>query len=165
MSTIQDDLTSIAGAWQDLTRYAKPIIQHVRLGSPGGLGVNPKGDGAITLFADTHTLEIGHGCASDYYPGFWNDLKEFGPQLKTIRFEIPEETEQYQHPEDEYVAWGGKLLDSIQELVVHRFEHGRPFSAVERMVVNQNERVNRQQDFVWRLFYNDRRLDDFVRRE
>ena len=95
----------------------------------------------ITLFIDAHTLEIGLGYAPDFCSRFLDDLKESGPQLKTIRFEIPE------------------------ELVVYRFEHGRPFSVVERMVVDESERVSRKQDVAWRSYYDNYCLDQYVRPE
>jgi len=155
----------IVKGWQDVTGYAKPTIRHVRLEGSGDLklGAGKDYEVVITWLADAHTLEIGRGFAPDFYPDFWDDLKQLGPQLETVRFEIPEETEPFQFDREEYKAWGG-LLDSIEELVTYRFEHGRPFSVVERMVVSESEWVNRQQDFVWRCFYNTR-LDQYVGHE
>jgi hypothetical protein len=151
----------IAEMWQDLTGYAKPTIQHVRLENPDNFDfAGHECSGITTLFTDVHTLEIGNGCVR-LYPEFLDDLKQLGEQLKTIRFEIPEETEPFRMSDD-YVMWGGRLLDDIEELVTYRFAHGRPLASVERMVVSRSERVNRQQGFVWRCFYNDRHLDQFI---
>jgi hypothetical protein len=47
--------------------------------------------------------------------------------------------------------------------VKHRFEQGRPFSAVERMVVSEDDRENRLQAYVWRCFYGVRKLDQYIR--
>ena len=161
--TVKDE--NIVGAWRNLTGYARPTIQHVRLDNPDNGYTDLAEGGATTWFMDVHTLEIGRGYAQDFYPEFWDDLKESGPQLKIIRFEISEATEPHQLWEREYKRWGGKLLDSIQELVTYRFEHGRPFSAVERMVISKCEWVNRQQDIAWRWFYNDRHLGEYIQHE
>ena len=154
--TINCNPKCIAGAWRDLTGYAGPTIQHVRLENPFNVDFGGyRDDGAaVALFADAHTLEIGKGCVY-LYPGFLSDLKELGRQLKTIRFGVPEET-----PLGE--IWGGNLLDSIEELLLYRFEHGRPVSSVERLVVSGDEGVNRQQDVIWGRFYEDRRLYRYV---
>ena len=160
---VEDLFDEILGIWKNLTGYARPTIEHVRLDNPDKVAVDIDGaDGMITLLMDAHTLEIGLGYVPDFYPDFWDDLKELGPQLKTIRFEISEEPEAHDY---EHEAWCRALPENIQELVTHRFEQGRPFSAIERMVVSESERVNQQQDFVWRMFYNDYFLDEYVRRE
>lgn len=108
------------GVWQDLTGYADPTLQLVRLENPGDLELaDYRGrDVVITLLTNVHTLEIGHGYAPDCYPDFWNHQKELGSQLKTIRFEIPGETEPIRLRGREYEACGGELLDGIEELVV-----------------------------------------------
>ena len=89
------------------------------------------------------------------------DLKELGPQLKTIRFAIPEELEPVNGNFDDE-ANGGLLLDRIEEVVRCRFERRRPLSAVERMVVGGSERSNRQQDSNWTYFYNTRQLGQYL---
>ena len=108
--------------------------------------------------ADVHTLEVGHGYLPYWYWGFLDDLKQLGPQLKTIHFELEEGAEPFQDRADVYNRRGGRLLAQIKELVKYWFEHGRPFSAVERMVVGETERDGRLQDYVWRCFYGDRGL-------
>ena len=51
----------------------------------------------MKLFADAYTIEIGHGFLLNSYDNFLSDLKsELGPQLNTIRFEVPEEAELFQ---------------------------------------------------------------------
>ena len=87
---VEDFFDEILGIWKNLTGYAKPTIQHIRLDNPCR-----DLDGMITLFIDAHTLEIGLGYAPDFCSRFLDDLKESGRQLKTIRFEIPEEKEPY----------------------------------------------------------------------
>ena len=149
----------IAEAWQDFTGYAKPTIQHLRLENPADIDLYGDWSEAIKLFVDLHTLEIGNGCAYPY-PDIFDDLKELGSQLKTIRFEIPEGTE----PVEESGTWYEELLENIAALVVYRFEHGRPLSSVERMAVGEKWN-NRQQDFVWKCFYEDRRLDQYLQPE
>jgi len=100
---------------------------------------------------------------SCWYRGFLNDLKQLGPQLKTIRFELEGNTEPFKDRADVYGGWGGEVLDKIEELVKYRFKHGCPFSAVERMVVSETEKEGRLQDYVWRCFYGDRGLGQYVR--
>ena len=144
--TLECDPKLIMEAWQELTMYTRPIIQHSCLENIEDLefGGDQRG-----VFMGVHTLEIGQG-KSGFHS--WDDIKGFGPQLKTIRFEILEETEPPRESGEEYEAWGGSLLDDIEEPVAYGFAHGRPFSSVEGVVVSGSEQVNRQQDFVWRCF-------------
>ena len=155
--TLKCDLECIPMAWQDLTGYPEPIVQRVRLENPENLYFH--GRWVSASFVDVHTLEIGHGCARPY-PGFWRDLEELGPQLKVIYFEIPfpEETEPYQDNDPRIET----LLQAIEGLVAGRFKHGRPFSSVKRMVVSESEQVDRQQELIWRRFYDDRHLDQYI---
>ena len=117
----------------------------------------------IPLLADAHTLEIGRDYLLWWYEGFLDDLKQLGPQLKTIRFEIPDGTGPFKDSHGLYDRWRGEVLDKVEDLVKYRFDHGRPFSVVERMVVDETERMRRQQDYVWRCFYGDRGLSQYVR--
>ena len=112
--------------------------------------------------ADAHTLEVGCNYLMHWYNDFLDDLKQLGPQLKTIRFEVWEDMEPFGKAGYEDEMYGHDLLDGIEELVRYRFENGCPFSAVERMVVCESERSNRQQDHVWRCFYDDRKLGQYL---
>jgi len=154
---------NFAETWGGLTGYARPTIRHIRL--EGGRGVGDCGDYGImfvSVLSDAHTLEIGNGYFPFWYDRFLDDLKHLGPQLKVIRFAISDKLEPFKRS-DEYEACGGFLLDQIEELVKYRFERGRPFSTVERMVVGGSEWANRQQDYVWRCFYGSRKLCQYVR--
>ena len=155
---------TIARDWQELTGHPRPTIHHIRLQDcPQDVIVDQGGDIAvISLFADAHTLEIGCPYVTYFYPGFLDDLKQLGPRLKTIRFELPEETKPFQEMDmNEY--WDRRVLDGIEDLVRHRFEQGRAFSSVERMVVSESERTNRVQDYIWICFYG--RLERYVQPE
>ena len=162
------DLTDILRSWHNFTRDAAPTILHVRLENlASDVDEYMCGDETVTatsLFADAHTLEIGYGFMLYCYKNFLDDLEELGPQLKTIRFEVREESEPFEGS-DNYWDWDGELFHAIVDLVVYRSQQGRPFSLVERMVVSEGERVNRQQEFVWRCFYSDRSLDHYVQHE
>ena len=163
--SVNVDLGCIAEVWQELVGYARPTISHIRLCNYPELRRTGGSDGSTIapLLADAHTLEVGRGYLLLWYHGFVDDLKQLGPKLKTIRFEVWEEMEPFKrgHYRDEMSGLG--LLDNIGKLVKYRFEIGRPFSAVERMVVCESERSNRQQDYVWRCFYGDRNLGQYVR--
>ena len=154
---------NIPEAWDDLVGYGRPTIRHVRLCDfPDEL------DGSVAsvafpLLADAHTLEVGRGYLTLWYQNFLDDLKQLRPQLKTVRFEVWEEVEPFGEGDYEDEMYGHDLLDSVEELVRYRFENGHPFSVVERMVVCESERSNRQQDYVWRCFYNHRKLGQYVR--
>jgi len=150
-----------AETWEDFTGYARPVVHHIRLDD----GPIVEGDHDITFVSvllDTHTLEIGNAYFPFWYYGFLDDLMHLGPQFKTIRFAISDEMEPYDES-DEYEDCGGFYLDKIEELVKYRYEQGRPFSVVERMVVGGSERTNRQEDYVWRSFYGSRKLSQYVR--
>jgi hypothetical protein len=163
--SVETTLRNTAGAWQDLAGYARPAIRHVRFcdypGNARSYGSDSGGRVVIPLLADAHTLEVGRDYLPFFYTGFLDDLKQLGPQLKIIRFEVWQEMEPSRY-DDEYRLWGSDVLDQIEDLVKYRFEQGRPFSVVERMVVSENERSNRLQDHVWRSFYGSRKLSQYV---
>jgi hypothetical protein len=152
--TIDCEPNCIVGAWQDLTGYAKPTIQRVRFENPNRINYSgdESGVGAvIALFMDAHTVEIGYGCACFYhgftclYPSFLRDLKELGPQVRTVRFEIPEREETCRRSPaflEDCDPRGERLFDAIQDLVTYRAKWGRPFSSVERMVNSESEKIN-----------------------
>ena len=161
--TVKDWLRNIPKSWERITGSARSSIKHIRLENPTNIKMRyHEGNGAIALLTDVCVLEVGRGYVPNFYPNFWDDLKGLGPQLKTIRFEIPEETEPFRGWADEYKKWGGEPLDAIEDLVIYRSSHGRPFSCVERMVVSDSKQVNREQKFVWRYFFNDRRLGRYI---
>ena len=152
----------IAKTWEDFTGYARPTIRHVHLDDSGAIDRERSNLTLSSVLLDAHTLEIGVGYLPDWYDGFLDDLKQLGPQLKTIRFAIP--------GRDEF--WGdNELFDAIEDLVQYRFDQGRPLSAVERMVTDrcraasgtsESKRVNREQEFVWKCFYDCRKLSKYV---
>ena len=151
----------IAKIWEDFTGYARPIIRHVHLDDNGPIDCDEYKDlTLVPVFSHAHTLEIGLRYLPDWYDRFLDDLKQLGPQLKTIRFAIPEELEPFVG--DVEFRGDSALLDTIEDLVQYRFSQGRPLSVVERMVTNDNEGANREQDFVWRCLYNGRELGKYL---
>ena len=160
--SIITDQRSVAEVWQDLTGHARPTILHVRLCDYTADDWGDA-DGCGELLVGVHTLEVGRDYLLCWYNEFLDDLKRLGSQLKTIRFEVWEEMEPFEEWGSRDEMYGHDLLDKIEELVKYRFEIGRPFSVVERMVVYESERSNRQQDYVWRCFYSDRKLGQYVR--
>jgi len=163
-------LRDVVEVWQGLTQDAQSTIRCVRFCNyTWGRGPADEdfanGSAVFPLLTDIHTMEVGRDYLSHWYPGFLDDLNQLGAQLKTIRFELEEDAEPFKDRGDMYKRWGGKVLDQIEELVKYRFEHGRPFSAVERMVVSETEKEGRLQDYVWRCFYGDRGLGQYVRPE
>jgi len=158
-------IRDFAETWEDLTGYAKPVIRHVRLYD----GAEPvdhccsDNTTVVLLMVDAHTLEVGFNYLMGWYASFWEDLKQLGTQLKTIRFEVSGDMEPC--PDDGYMDddWDSDLWDSIEDLVKYRFDNGRPFSAIERLVVSESERENRLQAYVWRCFYGSRKIDQYVK--
>lgn len=166
----------IVGAWQNYTGYAGPTIRQLRFenqkqarcgGVEGSVGM---------LFADVHTVEIGHGCTCFYHgfvplcPRILDDLKELWPQLRTIRFKIPGQEDACEGMMmgpflEDYDPQGERLFDQIEELVVYRFKQKRPFSSVERMLISESEEIDREQELKWSRFYRGRRLDQYIQHE
>jgi len=148
--------------WEDLTAHTKPTIRHIHLqgSGPADRFCDYSDTTFASMLSDVHTLEIGSGYFPYWYDEFLDDLKQVGPQLKIIRLEISNELEPFPAGDDS--REGRRLLDSIEELVQERFFQGMPLSAVERMVTSDSERVNREQDFVWRCLYKGRELGKFV---
>jgi hypothetical protein len=160
--TLNYFLRDFAETWENLTGYAKPVIRHIRLydGPEEVDHYSRDNNTVILLMVDAQTLEVGLNYAREWYRGFWDDLKQLGTQLKTIRFEVSGEMEPFADEDDD--DWD-YVLDTIEDLVKYRFDHGRPFSTVERMVVSESERANREQGYVWRCFYGSRKLSQYVR--
>jgi hypothetical protein len=161
--TAECDLEELAETWGELTGYAKPVIRHIRLYDgpehvDHGCGEN---NTIALLMADAHTLEVGLNYLSGWYENFWEDLKQLGTQLKTIRFEISGDMEpcidRCIHDDLDCDMW-----DTIEDLVKYRSDQGRPFSAVERLATSESESENRLQAYVWRCFYGTHKLDQYI---
>ena len=157
-----ESLCGFAMTWRAFTVHARPVLHHVRLDGRLPLGGRSDYDAAFaSALANAHTLEIGSGYFPFWYKGFREDLEQLWPQLEVIRFAIPDDPELTEERDGDE-ADRDVLLDQIEDLVRYRFEHGRPFSAVERMVVGGSEQ-NRRLDYVWRSFYVSRKLGQYVR--
>jgi hypothetical protein len=163
--TAECDLEVLTETWEDLTGYAKPVIRHIRLydGPDRFYHFSGENNTVALLMADAHTLEVGLNYLLGWYRNFWEDLKQLGTQLKTIRFEISGDMEpcldQCIHDDDlDCDVW-----DIIEDLVKYRFDQGRPFSVVERLATSESERENRLQAYVWRCFYGTRKLGQYIR--
>ena len=89
--TIEQFFVRVEGTWKDLTGYANPTIRHVIFKNPHEYNLNNGRFGdrnaVLLLLTDAETLEVDRGYAPEFYPGFWKDLRELGPQLRTIRLE------------------------------------------------------------------------------
>jgi hypothetical protein len=106
--------------------------------------------------ANVQTLEVGYNYLQGWYNGFWDDLKQL-TQLKTIRFEVLKDM-----CLDDCTHFDCSCWNTIEDLVKYRFEQGRPFSAVERLVVSESERENRLQSYLWRWLYGTHKLAQYV---
>lgn len=148
--------------WEGFTGHARPVIRHICL-DDDDLLIDRRSDyhaEFASILSSAHTLEIGKGYFPFWYDRFMEDLKQLGPQLRTIRFAILDDSEVGNgEGQDENSLF---LFDRIEELVEYRFEHGRPLSVVERMILGGTERPNRYLDFLWRRFYGTRKLHRFV---
>ena len=173
ISATGDDITltaecsprDFAETWEDLTGYAKPVIRHVRL-YDGSECVDHCGSDyttVILLMMDAQTLEVGCNYLMGWYDGFWEDMKQLGPQLKTIRFEVSGDMDPCPNDGCMHEDWDVELWENIEDLVKYRSDQGRPFSTVERLVVSESERENRLQAYVWRCFYGSRNVSQYVR--
>jgi len=173
MSATGEDITvttecfpdDFAETWEDLTGYAKPVIRHVRLydGSEHVSHWCPDNSTIVLLMMDAQTLEVGFNYLTGWYRSFWEDLRQLGKQLKTIRFEVSGDLEPCPDRDCIHDELDCEVWDTIEDLVKYRFDQGRPFSAVERLVVSESERENRLQAYVWRCFYGGRKLDQYVK--
>ena len=83
--------------------------------------------------------------------------------LNTVRFEVMGEMEPCPDDGHAYDDWDSEVWDCIEDLVKYRFDQGRPFSTIERLVVSESEREDRQQTYVWRCFYGSRQINQYVR--
>ena len=158
-------LLEFAETWEDLTGYAKPVIRHVRLYDGPEFIDHSCNDNTtvVLLMMDAQTLEVGCNYLMEWYDSFWDDMKQLGPQLKTIRFEVSGDMDPCPNDGCMHEDWDIELWENIEELVKYRFDQGRPFSTVERLVVSESERENRMQAYVWRCFHGSRKIGQYVR--
>ena len=159
------DCRALEGAksWRRLTGYAQPSIRHVSIYDQQPVRMYPCSYYYMPitpLVMDAHTLDIGLTYSALWGENFWMDLQELEPQLKTIRFEVSEDMGPIAGPKE--YDWDDHVLDKIADLVEYRFKMGQPFSAVERMVVSEDERVNQLHDHTWRSFYEGRKIRDYL---
>ena len=106
--------------WHDLTRGADTSPALVRFE-----GQNPKGNfemkvSPLPLFVNAKVLEIGVSFTDSWYPNFWDDVENIGPQLTTLRLEIVEET-------------APEVATSVKKFVEARLKKGMPLAKLERM--------------------------------
>ena len=151
--------------WENLTEYAKPVIRHIRFYDGPNRAAhraqhvvarNPDNVVAL-LMANVQTLEVGYSYLQGWYNDFWDDLKQL-TQLKTIRFEVLKDMCLDDCTHVDCSCW-----NAIEDLVKYRFEQGRPFSAVERLVGSEeSERENRLKAYLWRWLYGTHKLAQYV---
>ena len=152
--------------WVNLTRDARPTIYHLRMYDEQPDCVNT--DCILhTLrdipIEDATTLDIGLGYSRCLTGLLWDDLKSLELQLKTIRFEISEKFLPYGQSGDiSTFLRDSDWWDRIVELVKVLSEKGQPLSAVERMVVSEDEEINRLQDVVWEQFLESNDIARFL---
>ena len=158
-----EGMTKAEEVWRTFTGRARPTINHIYVGD--GTTWRRRSAGYLVILLDARTLEVeliythpGGECGSET---FWDRVKRAGAQLKTIRFEVSEDMDPFRSRIDDLDV-ENRVFDKIENLVKYRFERGRPFAAVERLVVSGNERVNRLQAHVWRCFYNGRDIGRYV---
>lgn len=174
--TVDCDPGSVVETWRGFTGCPGPTIERVCFENPARNNCGcfeMDASQMIPLLVEARTLEIGNGFTCHYHGSaflcfnFWSALKERGPLLTTIRFEIPDKAEECQGMAlmGDVDPQGERLFDAIEELVKHRSDNGWPFSSVERMVVSGNEEGDREREVIWRDFYDRRRLDQYVRRD
>ena len=162
--TVKSWVQDVAEDWQYLTGHARPAL-HVRIYDQLPVYTFDYSDISMivpTLMGDAHTLDIGLSYSILWGDRFWRELKRLGPRLKTMRFEVSEKVElfgdstSFRYVPDDYA------FDKITELVEHRFREGWPLSTVERMIVSDDEEVNRLQDCVWRRFCDARGIRKYL---
>jgi len=170
--SVECPIRDFAETWEDLTGYAKPVIRHVRLYDGSDLVDHCCRDNptVVLLMMDAQTLEVGWNYLMGWYTSFWEDLKQLGAQLKTIRFEVTGDMELCLDDDLMDDDWDSEVWDSISEafdnvkdLVKYRFDQGRPFSTIERLVVSESELENRMQAYVWRCFYGSQKIGQYFR--
>lgn len=155
---------AIEEPWETFTGHARPTIKHIHVGD-GTTWINRGGKFVVPLLdAYAHTLEVEliyTHTTGWHYDTFWNRVKRAGLQLKTIRFEVSENMDPF-HSRMDDPDKDNQVFSRIEDLVKYRFEQGRPFAVVERLVVSEDERVNRLQAHAWNSFYNSRGIGRYV---
>jgi hypothetical protein len=153
-----------ARVWEDFVGYASPTIRYVSLdcGETAGNWDSHNHNSIVSMLSGAPILEIGKGCLKFLRDGWLLEgLKRLGPQLKVIRFVIGQDWELLERS-DEDTEDTDRLPDQIEELVKYRFEHGRPFSEVERVVGEASVGPSVEEDLAWKRFYYGRNLGQYI---
>ena len=114
--------SALSQDWLDITDKGGPATTFVRFGEQGP-SYREKYSTEVTplpLFTNAKVIEIGASFAGPWYPTFWSDLRNVGPQLTTLRLEIAE-------------GRGSEVAKLVKRLVKARWEKGMPLTKLERM--------------------------------
>ena len=80
-------------------------------------------------------------------------MKQAGPQLMAVRFEVAENADPLHLCIDDLED---RFFGRIEDLVKYWSEQGRLFAEVEGLAVSKDERANRLQAHAWNCFYDSR---------
>ena len=109
--------------WLNITRNMDPTPTFVRFDGrePARRLDHKKMDTSpLPLFTHATVIEIGGSFIGNWYPTFWNDLQDVGPQLTTLRLEVVKEKK-------------SEVAKLVKRLVKARWKKGMPLEGLERM--------------------------------
>ena len=108
--------------WLDITRNTDPTPAFVRFDGRGpGRTLDYHMDTSpLPLFIHAAVIEIGSSFIGSWYPTFWNDLQDVGPQLTTLRLEVVKEKK-------------SEVAKLVKRLIKARWKKGMPLEGLERM--------------------------------
>lgn len=154
----------VQDGWRSLTGHAKPTIHRVRVHDTHP-EIFPSRDSwkeFTPLMADARTVDLGLTYLAVWEDGLWDELKQLR-ELRVIRFEILEEMNPFGEPcdPDEDLGDLNLLWDKIADLAEQRFRNGQPLQAVERIVVSEDEEIDRLQDVLWERFLEGRGVRNY----
>ena len=149
----------LALAWLGITRNANPRLSFVRLEREGANPDNEHNVDAsyLPLFVNAKVLEISASFADHWYLNLWDDLKEIGPQLTTLRLEVT----QWMDTEVTEMFAG-----SVKEVVKVRLEKGMPLERLERMrFEGMSKEDERKSERLWEEFRASLDIDQYLATE
>ena len=138
--------------WSDIMLNMDPSPAFVRFDgrlAPEHVAVHEIGVSPLPLFVNAKVIEIGATFAA-WYPTFWRDLQDVGPQFTTLRLEVVK-------------GQKAEVARLVKWLVKARWEKGMPLEGLERMRYEESsEEDEAKAEELWGRFRAGLKIDRYL---
>ena len=138
--------------WSDIMLNMDPSPAFVRFDgrlAPEHVAVHEIGVSPLPLLVNAKVIEIGATFAA-WYPTFWRDLQDVGPQFTTLRLEVVK-------------GQKAEVARLVKWLVKARWEKGMPLEGLERMRYEESsEEDEAKAEELWGRFRAGLKIDRYL---